>query len=191
MITKLIVAEAKKYLGQREVKGNMGFVDKEFEEKMETIGFQKGWSWCALFVELVWRRAYAQFDASYDRILHHLHSAGAVKTFNNFKRSSLFVTTDKPQIGAIVIWQTYKNGKAHWSGHAGIVESVNAQDPVQFIAIEGNGSETGSREGTSVVRKTRRNNIKSKVTRGLKVKGFIVPSNETGEHIAEASDLLY
>ena len=136
-IQQQIVDTAHSYLGQEEIRGNMGFKNPKFDEKMRAVGFQDKFAWCALFVELVWREAYARCNGLFDSELEKLFSAGAVATFNNFKKNGKYPISETPEPGSIVIWQYYKNGKAHWTGHAGVVVFVS-ENGKQFTTIEGN-----------------------------------------------------
>jgi hypothetical protein len=69
----------------------------------------------------------------------------------------------------VVIWQNHKEGKPLWSGHAGLVTDVFPDG--SFGTIEGNTNSDGSREGTSVQEKIRKN---VKVKNGLNILGFII-----------------
>lgn len=170
-INKEIVDTAYSFLGQEEIRGNLGFKDEQFEELMKAVGWQKSQAWCAYFAELVWRKAYANQNSLIEEKLRKLFSAGAVATFNAFDKSPDFETTKEPVIGSVVIWQNHKNGVAKWSGHAGIVVKVRSNGI--FESIEGNTNDDGSREGYEVALKPRKSNYGGK--NGLIVKGFIVP----------------
>lgn len=162
------VAEiAEKYIGQTEKPGNQGFVQIDFEKKMEAVGFEKGHAWCAYFVELVIKEAIPEKKAEFDKLC----SASAVKTFENFKNAA-YPINELPRAGNIVIWQTQKDGKPQWTGHAGIVVSVQPE-PNHWIfeSVEGNTNDGGGREGYIVAKRTRKT-LKD-VDNGLKVLGFI------------------
>jgi len=173
-INGYIIYFARKFLGQKEISGNLGFQDERFEQLMKEVGWQKGQAWCAYFIELIWKHAYFNYDKSKVKILDKLFSAGAVKTFNNFMNSELFKIGMKPEPGAIVIWQYYKNNKPHWSGHAGIVIDEPKQHEMSFLTIEGNTNSKGGREGIEVAKKIRTLNFEPK-RQGLVLKGFIYP----------------
>lgn len=162
-----IVEIARKYVGQKEKPGNMGFYDPEFDKKMVNItGFRKTEAWCVYFAELVLKEAYPQKLKLIDKYI----SPSSQATFNNYKAAKdgpqIF---DKPVIGALVIWQKMKDGKGTIYGHAGIVTEVIS--PTTFKSVEGNTNADGGSEGDSVQEKTR--TIK-RVTNGLQVRGFIV-----------------
>ncbi len=167
MIRNQIVKVAKSFIGQEEIRGNLGFKEEQFQEYLETMGWDVGQAWCAYFAELVWKLAYSAFDSTFISRIDELFSAGAVATWNNFSRSD-FKTSDTPEPGDVVIWQHLKNGKPHWTGHAGIVIGVSGNS---FVAVEGNSNDNGSREGYKVVRKVRDLNSQS----GFILKGFIKP----------------
>lgn len=154
---------ALKYIGQTEKPGNMGFTQREFEIKMEKVGFQKKHAWCSYFAELVFKEASPHKAAELDK----LFSASAVQTFHNFKAAG-YAVFDKPFVDALVIWQTQKNGQPQWTGHAGIC--VDVIDDTLFRSVEGNTNDKGGREGYIVALKKRQ--VK-KVTNGLQILGFI------------------
>jgi hypothetical protein len=73
-----------------------------------------------------------------------------------------------PMSGALVVWKRYKDGKATWQGHVGIVSKVNPDG--SFYSIEGNTNSAGSREGDSVQEKLRK---PVKTDNGLNILGFV------------------
>jgi hypothetical protein len=155
---------ALKYIGQTEKPGNMGFNDAEFEAKMKDVGFKQTHAWCAYFCELVFKEAIPERFNEFDR----LFSASAVQTFKNF-RDAAYPIGPAAQLDTLVIWQNYKDGKAHWTGHAGIVSKVKST--WEFESVEGNTNSQGGREGFEVAVKDRK--VLAEVTNGLKVLGFI------------------
>ena len=163
-----IKSYAFEYLGQEENKGNMGFKDPEFDRKMKEIGMVDGYAWCCLFTELCWVEAYKEFAPEMLPILKKEFSAGTVRTFRHFK--SIKWTSKVPEEGDIVIWQTYKKGKAQTTGHAAVVMEVNGRS---IKTIEGNTNDKGGREGYIVASKNR--TIDFKNDNGLRMLGFIKP----------------
>ncbi|UCD07711.1 MAG: CHAP domain-containing protein [Candidatus Aenigmatarchaeota archaeon] len=161
-----IVKTANSFIGQEEIKGNLGFKDEDFQDMMEAVGWKRTEAWCAFFVELVWKLAFVQ-DQAKVRELGMIMSGGAVATYNGFKKAGYGISTT-PEPGDIVIWQKYKQGKPHWSGHAGIVTEVT---PGGFVSVEGNTNDAGGREGYIVAEKKRKLNLTT--TSGLRIKGFI------------------
>lgn len=121
---------------------------------MREFGWQRGWAWCALFNELVWRTAARKAQmALFDKRLDALFSASAVVSWRNFDADEDFETqnggkTLLPMAGDLVYWQ--HGNTAH--GHAGIVQSVSGN---RMMTIEGNTNAAGSREGTVVAIKSR------------------------------------
>lgn len=166
MIRNLIKETALSFVGQEEIRGNLGFKDAKFQQYMETMGWDKGQAWCAYFAELVWKKAYAQVNTAMVEKLDKLFNASAVMTYNLFYNSE-FTTSSTPEVGDVVIWQYFKNGKLHWTGHAGIVIEVYGNS---FKSVEGNSNDDGSREGYKVVIKER-----SFEPHGIILKGFIKP----------------
>jgi len=169
IINDKIVEIAKRYIGQQEIRGNKGFVDLDFQSKIGEMGWEVGQAWCMYFCELVWKEAYSDYDGMVD-FLDKLFSAGAVKTFNNFKCSDFMISRD-PVPGAIIIWQTYKNGGFYWTGHGGIyISPMNAS---YFHTVEGNTNASGGREGIEVANKVRV--LDFDIRAGLVLRGFIYP----------------
>jgi len=155
---------ALKYIGQTEKPGNMGFVDEEFERRMFDVGFVKSHAWCAYFQELVFKEAYPEKFKELDR----LFSGSTIQTFRNF-RDAGYLIGYAPQKNTLVIWQSYKDGKALATGHAGLV--VNVKSSWEFDSAEGNTNSEGGREGFEVAVMPRK--VLAKVTNGLKILGFI------------------
>jgi hypothetical protein len=155
---------ATRYLGKTEKPANSGFTDAEFERRMKEVGWLRGQAWCACYVELVFKEAYPDKAKKLDAYF----SASAVQTFKNFQAAG-FKISKTPIKDSIVIWQTQKSGKPHWSGHAGVC--VEVVDNTAFKSIEGNTNAEGGREGMIVAKKLR--TIKP-VKNGLQVMGFIV-----------------
>lgn len=166
---KTVVEIAKSYIGEKEIKGNAGFENEEFEKRMEAVGFRTGFAWCALFAELVYVSAFVDKKEE----LTKLFSAGAVKTMNNFKRAKGWKLARTAKPGALACFQTYRKGVPQWTGHIGIVEKVGKDS---FTCIEGNTNANGGREGIEVARRIRRYNFDG--ANGLILRGFIVPDEE-------------
>ena len=163
-----IVSYAFEYLGQEEIKGNMGFKDPMFNDKMNSVGMVDGYAWCCLFTELCWVEAYKEFNPEVLPLLTKEFTAGTVRTFRHFK--SLGWTSKTPEAGDIVIWQSYKRGRSKTSGHAAIVIEVNGNS---LKTIEGNTNDKGGREGYIVAEKNR--TIDFDNDNGLRMLGFIKP----------------
>jgi len=170
-INQIIVNTACNYIGYCEISGNKGFQNEKFEDLMKNVGWQKGQAWCAYFTELVWKEAYQQYNAYMFPTLDKLFSAGAVATFNNFKKVKEFEISEIPVPGSVVIWQKYKDGMPHWTGHAGIVTEVYKD---VFKSVEGNTNDSGGREGIEVAEKLRDVDFRI-LPNTLVLKGFIHP----------------
>jgi len=163
-----IIDTALKYVGIHEYHGNSGWDDLRFAELMADCGWQRGQAWCAYLTELVWKESMPEQFAQLDK----LFSAGAVKTWNNFKDSGWPVGKD-PQPGDVVIWQYWHEGSPTWKGHAGIVLRVEGNE---VETVEGNTNTTGGREGDEVAIKRRMINFDAR--NGLVMRGFIHPKLE-------------
>jgi hypothetical protein len=162
--------KAYEFLGQEEIRGNMGFKDERFQELMEIVSWQKKQAWCIYFTELVWRLAYSNQNSLIADTIEELFSGSAIETLNNFKKSRLFNITNRAKVGSIAVWQRYYNDQPHWSGHGGIVVKAMCN---HFHSIEGNTNDDGDREGYEVALKIRRYDFN--VKNGLRLKGFINP----------------
>jgi hypothetical protein len=162
------VEVAMKYVGQKELPNNVFDPETDFGKKMKAVGHQDGNAWCALFCELVFKEAYPEKFKDLDR----LFSASAVQTFTNFthkEKGAGFMQNGLPKEGNLVIWQTQKDGKPQWTGHAGIVKEVKSD--WEFTSIEGNTNDLGGREGVTVAIKERK--VLKDVWNGLRILGFI------------------
>lgn len=148
---------AKKYLGHKELPGNIFDPKSPLGKILIEAGHKNGEAWCAYFCEAI-----------FVETLRELFSASTVQTFHNFKKAG-YEISEGPKVGALVIWQRYKGGIPTWQGHAGIVTKVFPDG--SFGTIEGNTNSTGSREGDSVQEKIRKN---MRVDNGLNILGFIV-----------------
>ena len=152
MIGDVIVNNALSFVGETEISGNMGFNNAKFQEMMEAVGWKKKQAWCAYFVELVWKLSYATRSSATVRELDSLFSASAVQTYKNFVPTT-WETSNVPQKGGLVVWQSYKDDEPRWSGHIGIISEVIT--PTQILSIEGNTNSSGGREGIEVATKER------------------------------------
>ena len=184
-IENVIVEKAKGFVGKREIAGNQGFHDEEVDKVMRKIGnFQNGEAWCAIAGKVIWKLAYAEFN-SFMLPLLDFFSKGAVKTYNNAAKKTVFETSpDVPKVGAIVVWQKYVQGKADWRGHLGIVTRVEGDD---FYTVEGNTSARyGDRNGDGFYVKFHNVSKEKVITKGLRLKGFIYPADLTPIEIEKA-----
>ena len=159
---------AKSFLGVKELPGNKFKDDPniagDLGELIKKAGQKDGEAWCAYFVEAVLCKAYPAREAQFRKLC----DASAVKTLSNF-RAAGFSILREPVIGSVAVWQTYKGGVAHWTGHIGIVSDVISK--FAFHCIEGNTNNDGGREGHSVLQKYRK--VRT-VKDGLSLIGFIL-----------------
>ena len=159
-----IIDVARKDIGKKEKPNNSGFHDRQLELDMLAVGWQPGWAWCACILE---KWAWEAYPERKDKI-KGLFVASAVNTFRNLVNAG-FEKYDVPVEGSLVFWQKYEDGKAQWTGHTGVVSEVISE--TTFKSIEGNTSNSGSRNGDGVYELTR--TVKKEVHDGLKVIGFI------------------
>ena len=156
---------AKSYIGQREISGNKGFVDKDFDKKMRGAGFYTGAPWCGFFAMLVWKEAKQDLkllSASSKTLIEKATKAGNWHS--------------KPIEGAVVVWATFKNGKRQSTGHIGIVTDVDSNG-INYSTVEGNTTDKGGREGIMVsVRNRHLTPDKWTVDNGLRLMGFVYPN---------------
>ena len=96
-INGCIVSFAVEYIGQEEIKGNMGFKDEQFNKYMKDTGFKKGHAWCAYFAELCYIQGYQDFDTSKLMDVAKYFSAGAVRTYRNFSKAEGWTVDKKPE----------------------------------------------------------------------------------------------
>lgn len=170
-LQELIVKYAKADIGNKELKGNSGFVSKIKEARLKLMGWIKGQSWCAYNAESIWKYAFSEEKPSYVKLLDKYFSGSTVTTWKNFRKSAEFKTSPNiPVIGALAIWQDGETGL----GHIGV---VTTHDQNRFKSVEGNTNESGSREGTIVRENDHLNNLpfdpKSPKKRWLM--GFVYP----------------
>lgn len=158
-----IVEIAFSHLGEKEIPGNRGWLNKKFEAMMKSVSWYFRAPWCAFFCKLVWKEAGQ--DVS---LLSGSTSVMIDKATKAGNWHSL------PVEGAIVIWATFKNGKRQKSGHAGIVTDVGPSK--LFETIEGNTTDKGGREGEVVARRIH-SFSKPEWSKwdGLRLMGFIHP----------------
>ena len=62
---------AESYIGQKEKRGNMGFIDEAFDKKMRGVGFYDGAPWCGFFAMLVWKEANQHFILNFTSVNCH------------------------------------------------------------------------------------------------------------------------
>jgi len=158
-IRNKIVEIAYSYEFQKEIKGNKGFQDDIFQQKMEAVGWEYKQAWCCYLTELTWREAYSHFDSSIANRLDKLFSANAYKTFENFRNARGFKTYTNQNFepGDLVIWVRYKNGETVKNGSWTLGHIAICTKPAQLflLTMDGNTNEKGSPEGDIVAEKKR------------------------------------
>lgn len=155
---------AQQYIGKEEKPNNGGFKDTQMEADMIKYGaFQKWMPWCCCFARMIFMKAYPEKAAIYKTVLF----PGTRQTFDTLKAKG-YTISQKPVLGALVLWATYRSGIQQPTGHAGIVSEV--LEDGTFKSIEGNGSANGSRNGDRVVEHHRTLDLKPN---GLNILGFI------------------
>lgn len=159
---------ANSLIGNEELPNNSGFKNSQFAQLMKEAGWQKGNSWCVFFAKAVWLKT---LKGKALELAKKYVVANSQDTYTNFKNlnSPLFSVSKFPKVGGMVIFQHFDKGIGTHSGHAGIITEVTKD---YFKTIEGNTNNDGSREGTTVLAKTRKYNFDSPLT-GLRLKGFI------------------
>lgn len=165
---------AMKWEGIEELPGNGGWKNKEFQDLMEEVGWQKGWPWCAAFCKMIYYNVFKQVSQSISDWIMNDFTASATETYEICEQSPRWTTIIKqPVEGSVVCWQ---HGNS-WKGHEGIVIEPGAGEiDSYFKSLEGNTDDSGSRLGIKVALRTRRNNFTyTEKEKGLHVIGFITP----------------
>lgn len=159
-----IVTIAKSYIGQKEISGNKGFINKDFEKKMKDVGFYTGAPWCGFFAMLVWKEA--------GQSLTLLSSASRLIIDRATKAGNW---NSAPVPGAVIVWASFKNGKRLTTGHIGIVTDVH-NNGIDYSTVEGNTTDKGGREGIMVaIRHRHLTDDKWTTKNGLRLMGFVYP----------------
>jgi len=174
ILRNAIVDRAEFYKGEKEISGNKGFVNSHFEKKMKERGWNQGQAWCSYAAEQFWYEGYSIANPKVALNVSKLFSANAVRTYNNLVANG-FEGSNIPEPGDLVIWQSYRQGKARKSGEwfLGHIGTVIDVDDKGFTSIEGNSNQAGGREGIEVAEKKRKYTWKS--NNGLRLIGFIKP----------------
>ena len=168
-------AIARKYLGQQEISGNQGFLNKTFEKMMRAIGFYTGAPWCGFFARLVWKEAGLNFLFISPSSKKQVDASAKGK-----KMEGNWHTI--PVVGAIAVWANFKKGKRQSQGHFSVVERLYEKDgKSMFDTIDGNSNSKGGREGNEVTFRyhTLDDRIWNK-TDGRRLLGFIYPTAMKG-----------
>lgn len=168
-----ILRVASQFIDMHEISSNAQWsrpVDsKLLLELMQKTGWQKGWPYCAAFVEACYGTACQQFDVpEIEKIVRAKFTPSVMQTYNNVKQ---FVHTNTPKPGSVFFMQ--KGASA--LGHAGLVILAGEKT---MCTVEGNTSPgvvdaNADREGDGVYMKIRR--ITFVKSSGLHLLGFLDP----------------
>lgn len=166
-----VVKHAKSFIGQKEIKGNMGFHSHQLDILARDAGFKNGYAWCAVFCEVVWKLSIDSLQTDTGKVYRTLRNCiadvinpSSQQTYNNAANNVLIRQKQTARPGDIVIFINTKNRAF---GHAGIVTEVTDNG---FWTVEGNTNENGSAEGDGVYTKFR---TYDKDGKGLDVRGFL------------------
>ena len=161
-------------IGEREKPNNGGFYNEELQAIMTAAGHRKGEAWCCYLMEALFIKAYPEKEST----LRLFFSGSCVQTFRQMRDGvktknglvkSPFEIKHEPVVGALVLWQKYKDGQPTGLGHAGLcTEATTAKI---FRTIEGNTNRDGSREGTMILPKLRSTDW---TQNGLNIMGFVI-----------------
>ena len=146
----------------KETGSNGGFSDADFQDMMTAAGWRKGLAWCMFYAIALWLEN-AEDDQTRKAV--RCLGGGTQAAWKNAEKCG-FVIGKIPKVGAIAIFQ--KQGSTS-SGHAAIVAKTSGWTewfvadkrngiPLkdnEFLTIEGNTDESGSREGDGVYAKVR------------------------------------
>ena len=167
--TKLLVAEAMRWIGVKEEGNNAGALVEMFQKAVDDKA--QGESWCMSFVQFCLKNATYYYDSLYDACsrMHNIRQSEHCLTVWN--KTPKECRIDTPEIGSIVIWQ---HGNTT-SGHTGIVVGRKL-DSDFFITVEGNTAAWNGvvREGDGVYARTR----SVKGSGEMKVLGYLLPFRE-------------
>ena len=129
-------------IGTKELGRNRGL---KVEAYQASVGLPAGSPWCYAYCYWVFERAAEELAiCPVDRLPR---TGGVHKAFSRARK--LHLDTQLPTVGAV-----FCHDAGGGMGHAGVVESVDHESQT-IGTIEGNTSETGSREGNAVARKVR------------------------------------
>jgi hypothetical protein len=131
---KRILTEAQKYIGQQEIKPNMGWVNKHFETLMKSVGWKQKDDYCVTFTKLILLKT---LKGKRREFVKRYFTPSSQTTWMNLikhKDKGLYKLSKKPKPGSIAF---YKHMQKNWRGHADIVKK---EDKDGFTVISANGS---------------------------------------------------
>ncbi len=159
---------ARSFVGIGEEGVNASFTNKAFEDMMKKSGWKSGEEWCMYFAKSVHMNTFKKDKDKIDKILNGSSQLSWANANNDTTDTYKIITSGKPKIGDIVIWQnTTSTGK----GHAGVVIRNSGDN---FITVEGNTNLAGASSGENGLVKTRPLQYgKTMPNSNLKLLGFI------------------
>lgn len=165
----------KTYIGQQEIPGNKGFVQKGFDKLMRAVGFYTGAAWCGFLPRVAWNQAGLNPGFISPSSTFQVNSSAKGEPMEGNWHT-------EPVLGAVAVWAIFRGGKRQSRGHFSTVVSIEkTEDTTTFQTVDGNSNSNGSREGKEVVEKNHTLDIRiwSK-KEGLRLLGFLYPTSQEG-----------
>lgn len=165
----------KRFEGVEEIGNNRGFSDETLQSMLKESGWKGGEAWCMYYAKAIYKKAVPRLA---DKIQKQL-TGSTMLTWNNAVQGKLenfeAITSGKPKIGDIVIWQRINDSGR---GHAGIVVKTKSKKFEDgFVAVEGNTNYDPSFQGegdlVDTVDHTLNYGQPDGVYKGLRLKGFL------------------
>ena len=156
LLRRGLASFAKTFVGVKEVGGNnKGEFVQVFQKAVDNVAGSDPWcaafvSYCLKSTERIFKESFNEPSIDFDSGLK-LSESVCNFWFNN----PVSFRIDKPEVGSLILWRRWVDGKASWQGHIGIVVNIVSDDVVQ--TIEGNTSSDNSneRDGDGVFLKNR------------------------------------
>lgn len=156
IMNKGLAAYAKTFEGVREVGGNnKGEFVRMFQKAVDNRA--SGEPWCASFVSYcikttsqIFKESLSFTDGQYDTSLKISESV-----CNFWFNSPMSCRIEKPEVGCLILWRRWSNGKATWQGHIGIVVDIVDKDLVRTIEGNTSSDKSNERDGDGVFLKNR------------------------------------
>jgi hypothetical protein len=171
-LRRLLVENAIKWVGTKEVGNNNGFANATFQQMMKEAGWTNGDAWCLYFCKAIYLKVFPNEKAQINAEIE----GNTQDTWNNLPNNPnttfMKITSGKPMVGDIAIWQ---HTDKPWSGHAGLVIDVGE---ATFTTIEGNTSDKNISNGDLVAKNTRPLVYGGKIPNSdLNLRGFLRKRN--------------
>ena len=145
LLRRGLASFAKTFVGVKEVGGNnKGEFVQVFQKAVDNVAGSD--PWCAAFVSYCLKSTERIFKESFNEPSIDFGSGLKLSEsvcnfwFNNPESRRLA----KPEVGALILWRRWANGKPTWQGHIGIIAEV--VDIVTVRSIEGNTSSDSANE---------------------------------------------